>query len=100
MGPYAKNWTISLLDPRDGPKTIKRPSEEYSSVWAMLRDAWDGIKLRVSISRLYWLYMQNNTILIPIHDGKIYNKYEHWAQWAVLIAASSIQEMYLIVNKR
>ena len=32
----------------------------------MLRDAWDDIKLRVSISRLYWLYMQNNTILLPI----------------------------------
>ena len=53
----------------------------------MLRDAWDDIKLRVSISRLYWLYMQNNTILIPIHDEKIYTEnmylYGHWTHWAV-----------------
>ena len=40
----------------------------------MLRDAWDDVKLRVSISWLYWLYMQNNTILMPIHDEKIYTE--------------------------
>ena len=34
--------------------------------------AWDDIKLRVSISRLYYLYMQNNTILVSIYDEKIY----------------------------
>ena len=61
---------------------VKQTKDRYIPFLPKLkkRDAWDDIKFEASISPLYWLYMQNNTILMSIYDEKIYTENIYIAQ--------------------